>query len=90
VALSGLWLWNRRSLALGRARSEELAQRLDAQELRLAELEGARWAADPEARSRSDRELAEMLGSLLSYTRAVRAGASPVVPESPGHPGAKP
>lgn len=84
VALAGAWLWSRRSLASVRTRTGELVGRLEAQGVRLAELEQARWAADPAARARRDDELVQMLGSLLSYTESVRNGGASAAPEQEG------
>jgi uncharacterized membrane protein YccC len=84
AALAGAWLWSRRSLASVRSRTGELVERLETQGVRLAELERARWAADPAARARRDDELVQMLGSLLSYTESVRNGGAPAAPDQEG------
>jgi len=75
--LAGLWLWSRWSLHRVQKQARELAEHFEDQAARVQDLEGARWAVDPEARTRRDDDLVQMLGSLLSYTESVRTvGAS--------------
>lgn len=84
AVLAGLWLWTRASLAYVRARTGELSKRLEAHELRLAEVEEDLLATDPGARARRDEELVEALGSLLSYTESVRGGGASGPTETQG------
>lgn len=60
-----------RRLSAVREGLRDLGERLEAQEALVAELDRVAWEADPEARGRRDRHLADLLGSLLSYTDSV-------------------